>query len=330
MTENIRIALPESETSTVSVVFAADSGQADRVYLLGTAEIHAINAAIVAGRPLLVRGEPGTGKSQLARAAAKQLKRTFVQQVIDSHTESRDLLWTFDAVRRLADAQLASSLKEDSERVRDRLDVENYLHPGPIWWAFNWKNAEEQAKRVRIPSPPQRDGGDWHNGCVFLMDEIDKAESEVPNGLLEALGTREFTPFGRSEPVRSEGTPPLVVITTNEERMLPDAFLRRCMVLHLSLPKGGTELTDFLFLRGKAHFPDAAEAVVRKATELLLKDRQAAINAQIFPRPGQAEFLDLLRAVLGLEPGKEDEQLKLLDIVAQYTLRKHIGSGLPD
>jgi MoxR-like ATPase len=322
-----RIDLPTSPEANIPVQFDTDGGPADCVHLLGASEIHAVNAAIAAGRPLLVRGEPGTGKSQLARAAARQLGRAFVQHVIDSHSESRDLMWTFDAVKRLADAQLAGALRQEAATAQAALAVENYLHPGPLWWAFDWDDATTQGARVNAVPPSQRDGGDWRKGCVFLLDEIDKAESEVPNGLLEALGSREFTPQGRSTPVRATGTPPLVVITTNEERALPDAFLRRCLVLHLNLPEGETALIEFLMARGAAHFSAASPGVLRKAAELLCKDRQEAIAAQLMPRPGQAEYLDLLRAVLGLAPGDPDEQSALLDIVAPFTLKKSAGLG---
>ncbi|MBF0399828.1 MAG: AAA family ATPase [Magnetococcales bacterium] len=323
MTTKTRIDLPPDGTSHLRVDFAGNSGLADQVHLLGATEIHAINAAIAAGRPLLVRGEPGTGKSQLARAAAKELGRVFISHVIDSRTESRDLMWSFDAVMRLANAQLAGSLQQDTQQARQELAVENYLQPGPLWWAFDWADAESQAERVQVSLPPQPDGGVWQNGSVLLLDEIDKAESETPNGLLEALGARQFTPLGRSGPVCVQGGLPLVVITTNEERALPDAFLRRCLVLRLSLPTGEQELSELLMQRGKAHFPEASEELLRKAAEMLFQDRHAALEAQVTPRPGQAEYLDLLRAVLSLERTKA-KQLALLEVVAQYTLRKHV------
>ncbi|MBF0137587.1 MAG: AAA family ATPase [Magnetococcales bacterium] len=322
MTVNNLIALPESGQSSRQVNFATETGLADRVHLLGVEEIHAINAAIMAGRPLLVRGEPGTGKSQLARAAAALLKRVFIQHVIDSHTEARDLLWSFDAVKRLAEAQLVGALNQDLNQAREELAVERFLHPGPLWWAFDWENARQQADRIAVASPPQRDGGDWSNGSVFLLDEIDKAESEVPNGLLEALGSRSFIPMGRTEPVRAVGTLPLVVITTNEERALPDAFLRRCLVLRLRLPHNEEELVNFLVARGRAHYPKARDAVLRRAAKMLHENRLSALSVRITPRPGQAEYLDLLRAVLGLAT-TEKEQLNMLEVVAQYTLKKN-------
>src|SRR3954466_8336689 len=158
------------------------------VHVFERETIQAVNAALAAGRPLLVRGEPGIGKSQLARAAAKCLGKAYIPHVVDSRTESRDLLWHFDAVERLAEAQLSGALRENPETVRKRLEVQNYLRPGPLWWAFDWQDAEKQARLVQASPPSQRDGGDSSKGCVVLVDEIDKAETDVPNGLLEAFG----------------------------------------------------------------------------------------------------------------------------------------------
>src|SRR4029077_939588 len=109
-------------------------------------------------------------------------------------------------------------------------------------------------------SPPQAAGADPRNGCVVLIDEIDKADPDVPNGLLEALGAGEFTPLGQTNPVKVQGRFPLVIITTNEERVLPGAFLRRCLVLHLKLPADENALTDLLVNRAKVHFPPKAKS----------------------------------------------------------------------
>lgn len=301
-------------------------GVADQVHVFDVDTTQALNAALAAGRPLLVRGEPGIGKSQLARAAAKVLGRAYIQFVVDARTESRDLLWHFDAVERLAEAQLAGALGEDRNSVRQRLRVQNYLRPGPLWWAFDWKDAERQAEVARAAVPPQHDGGDPQNGWVVLVDEIDKAETDVPNGLLEALGAGRFTPFGRADPVVSSGIAPIVVITTNEERALPDAFVRRCLVLFLSLPPDKDRLITFLVHRGRAHFPDAEQEVLNAAAEQLCKDRQHAADQHWLPLPGQAEYLDLMRAVLFLAPDQPGRQIEVLREIARYTLQKHTGA----
>ena len=305
----------------------------EQVHVFDQREIDAIDAALSARRPLLVRGEPGIGKSQLARAAAVDLGRAYVQHVVDSRTESRDLLWHFDAVARLADAQIKGALREPRIRCRgglhQELAVENYLHPRALWWAFDWESARKQTIKARRPDePPQLPDCDPKNGCVVLIDEIDKAETDVPNGLLEALGTGRFTPQGFTEPVMATGEPPLVIITTNEERALPDAFIRRCLVLHLRLPdvvKEEDKLIKHLIDRGKAHFENANFELLGEAAKLLIQDRRKAEQERWLPLPGQAEYLDLVRAVLDLGSDLE-EQIALLDKVSRYVLKKHPGA----
>ncbi len=296
-------------------------------------QIRAVNAALAARRPLLVRGEPGSGKSQLARAAAKELRRSFVQHVVDARTEARDLQWHFDAVARLADAQLHAALhggrtaeetRHAVDTLRATLAVENYLHPRALWWAFDWKDAEAQAAKVEVTAPKQPDSGSLGNGCVLLIDEIDKAESDVPNGLLEALGSGCFTPQGRHHPVAVTGHHPLVIVTTNEERSLPDAFIRRCLVLHLALPSEHGELVTWLQGRGLTHFKDRTDTqVLEQAALMLAKDRRIAMEKHWLPLPGQAEYLDLVRAVIEQHPGDFAAQEKLLGQVKRFVLEKH-------
>ncbi len=320
---------------------AGTSDMPKAVHQFEPRQIRAINAALAARRPLLVRGEPGIGKSQLARAAAAALGRAFVSYTVDARTESRDLLWHFDAVARLAEAQLMGALgrvpepatnpvpkvaaKKSGEplNIRERLAIERFLHPGALWWAFDWKDALTQANRVGVPSPPQLDGGDPANGCLMMIDEIDKAEADVPNGLLEALGASRFNPQGRNEPVTAKGIAPLVVITTNEERALPDAFVRRCLVLHLRLPSDPVRLAECLIERGRAHFGSRISAkVLQRAADLLTADRETARENHWLPLPGQAEYLDLVRAVVTRERLAKAQEA-LLETVAEFVLKKH-------
>lgn len=311
----------------------APEGLPEQVHVFSVAEVDAVDAALAAGRPLLLRGEPGIGKSQLARAVAKRLRRAFVSFVVDGRTESRDLLWSFDAVKRLADAQLAAPLGWDSATADARLAVDNYLRPGPLWWAFNWSDAEDQAGRIGASAPPQSDGGDWRNGSVVLIDEIDKAETDVPNGLLEALGAGQFTPFGRPSPVAAIRPPALVIITTNEERALPDAFIRRCLVLYMALPKLPAErsaLIDLLVSRGEAHFGTAvAPEVLKAAAGQLADDRERVQQKQLRPLPGQAEYLDLVRAIQALAPGNPVQQKRIIGKLARFAFGKSEDPDAP-
>ncbi len=295
-------------------------------------EINAIDAALAAERPLLIRGEPGIGKSQIARAAAYNLGRAYVQFVVDARTESSDLLWHFDAVSRLAKAQIWGALSGGGKPAKDDvladLDVRNFVHPRQLWWAFNWPKAAKRAKDMGIVPPRQAEGCDPANGCVVLIDEIDKAETDVPNGLLEALGMGSFTPQGFQDPVMVAGKPPLVIITTNEERALPDAFLRRCLVLHKRLPSAEEGLKEHLVARAVAHFGGAADNldVFGRAADMLIRDREQARNAHWLPLPGQAEYLDLVRAVLALEPKDGTRRRKALDRIERFALKKHPDS----
>ncbi|MBF0146319.1 MAG: AAA family ATPase [Magnetococcales bacterium] len=287
-------------------------------------DFHAVEAALYAERPLLVRGEPGIGKSQLARAAAVVLKRAYVQYVVDSRTESSDLLWHYDAVSRLAEAQLRGACGDvtSREELHRDLAVRNFVHPRPLWWALNWDSAAKQAEKQKHKPPRQAEGCDSNNGCVVLIDEIDKAESDVPNGLLEALGMGSFHPPGWEDPVMRTEKMPLVIITTNEERALPPAFVRRCLVLHMGLPREEKHLKQYLIERANVHF-NLDQEVLNRAAEILIQDRREAEAARWRPLPGQAEFLDLLRAVSDMAPEEPKEQEKLLNRVARFTVSKH-------
>ncbi|MEJ2229374.1 MAG: AAA family ATPase, partial [Alphaproteobacteria bacterium] len=201
----------------------------EQVHVFAKLEIQAVNTALAANRPLLLKGEPGVGKSQLAYAAAKALGRAIVAKTIDANTEAHHLLWHFDAVARLAEAQVQGALlggcadcrEEIKKNIDANLALDKFVYPQALWWALNWENAARQAEKANIDPPVQHKGYAPQKGVVALIDEIDKADSHVPNGLLEALGAGSFKPFGLSERVVSDGRSPLIVITTNDERRLP-------------------------------------------------------------------------------------------------------------
>ena len=307
-------------------------------HLWKKAEVNAISAALAAQRPLLVRGEPGTGKSQLARAAAAALGWHLHTSTLHARSEAQDLLYQFDAVRRLADAQV-NKLDDDETR---------YWQPQALWKALDWDSAHDygslRGERPNGAKPPAKPGH------VVLIDEIDKAPSDVPNGLLEVLGARRFDIAAIPLTVTANGGQgshvadeceawPLVIITTNEERELPPAFMRRCMVLaYDSTYKNG--YARFLIEHGLAHFGPARErlgggnlgdSIIDKellvlAAEQLAEDRERAQLAQL-SAPGLAEYLDLLYALHRLAPFDKAAQMRWLTRLNQYAYLKNRIDG---
>ncbi|MGF1455330.1 MAG: AAA family ATPase [Alphaproteobacteria bacterium] len=331
-----------------TVRMTRDGEAFEAVHVFDEEQMHAVNAALASRRPLLIKGEPGVGKSQLARAAATLLKRVYIPYTVSIQTEATDLLWALDSVRRLAEAQIAgatggrSLLRPDDVSgraspgadmdisapnwralVENELGEERFVVPGPIWWAFNWTSAERQAGLASIP--PRRFDEPAHpdNGCVLLIDEIDKAETDVPNGLLEVLGAGQFRSPSSEAPVTAEGEYPLVVVTTNEERVLPEAFVRRCMVLHLNLDNETGAFKTTLERRGAVHFPKMKPSVLAEVAQQVWSDRDKAKQDERRPFPGQAEFMDILRALDALRPGDERGQLQLLCKIKDFALKKN-------
>jgi MoxR-like ATPase len=289
----------------------------------------AIRAALATGRPLLVRGEPGTGKTQLARAAADVLKRPFLYKVINGRSEVTELLYDFDAVARLSEAQVLGHIEKDQAKAREALSPERFVRPGKVWWALNWLGAQGQAELSRSESEDVG-GFDWSNGCVLLVDEIDKADAELPNALLECFANQSFQVDYLKDPVSShpDQPPPLVIVTTNEERELPAAFLRRCLVLHLDLEREADKLRAFLVERGEVHFKPKHGArkdfkdVLQAAAGRVLKGRSSMSGA--LHRPGQAEYLDLCRAVFTLsEDAGEGSVPEVMGEVAGFAMVKN-------
>jgi MoxR-like ATPase len=292
----------------------------DSVHVLKEETAAALQAAEATGRPLLIRGLPGVGKSETARAAAAAAGRPFLSAVIDGRTEPEDLKWRFDAVSRLSDAQ---------DTKRSAGDEADYVAPAVLWWAFGWASAQRQAQRAQVVPPDALRAPDWVAGthrAVLLLDEIDKGDPDLPNALLEVLGNRGFTlPFKNAEPVTcSEANRPLVIITTNEERELPSAFLRRCLTTTLSLPTQPEELKRELMALAVRHEQRQVrlrqlagpriedEALSLAADALLELRRQTPADGY---QPGTSEYLDLVRALAELYPGdlpRQKERLKLM------------------
>jgi MoxR-like ATPase len=308
-------------------------------HLLEDEHLWAIRAAVGAERPLLVLGEPGVGKSQLALAAASHLNRPLIRFTVDSNTEATDLLYRYDAVRRLAEAQVVGSAektiqkandddgskKESEPRKRnptqDPLAIDRFVTPGPLWWALDWNTAVAKAPAAK----PEHELTGWeeHMGVVILIDEIDKADAHVPNGLLEVLGENRFLPLGRDTPIqlKKNHRAPLVVITSNEDRVLPPAFVRRCVVLKIELPGGSireldadpSTLVAYLERLGEVHFQGEfatnvdGQSVYRQIAQQLTRDRQRAIQQSLRPYPGPAEYLDILRAIQQIKQAIQDK-----------------------
>ncbi|MBM4201033.1 MAG: MoxR family ATPase [Gammaproteobacteria bacterium] len=280
-------------------------------HLWSQPEIDALILAQACRRPLLVRGEAGCGKSQVARAAAQALGGTEpLVEVIHPRFEALDLLYRFDTLARLADAQIG---KLDSSNRK-------YVRRGRLWEAY-----EQSTLSGAGAAQP-----------VLLIDEIDKADADIPNALLEVLGNRSFT----VSPLNNraiQGHPerfPLIVITTNEERELPPAFIRRCVVLNLKppetdgKPEADRKFMDWLVKRGQVHEHLQIESVSRQeAAKLVLADRKEAI-ANGYPRVGLSEYIDLLTALHELTHEESDAdaraaaQIDWLRRLSAYALMK--------
>lgn len=312
-------------------------------HVFDQASINAIETAYYAGRPLLIRGETGSGKSQLARAIAHVWQRLFVSEVVNSRTESGDLHYHFDAVARLADAQAASAFVKCEADAKEFLNPLKYLSPAALWWVFDWEGAErvyavKGYKRNKVSKPvfidEQGNEHEWQpkDGAVILIDEIDKAETDLPNDMLETLGNGAFpVPWQDQDKVvkMQEQNPPIVIITTNDERELPAAFIRRCVVLNLNPPKDADKLQAWLCKRGAVHFKEKCSESTRKsAAELLLESRENAEKKGV-PPVGQAEYLDLLRVLCKhtndeKDTVKRDEKHKrLIKKISTYVYNKY-------
>jgi MoxR-like ATPase len=253
----------------------------------------AIEVALATGRPLLLRGATGAGKSSLAIAEAKKRRWRYYEQTITSRTQARELLWEVDLLARMHDAKQGSAPP-----------VRNYIRPGILWWAINRDQAVAYLKRIQPgidvdeadPNMNVDDDGKKveHQRAVVLLDEIDKADPDVPNNLLVPLGSYRFVIDEAVETIRLDrNTPPLIIITSNGERELPPAFLRRCV--EYSIPDAGKErLLDIAV----EHFKDESRDTLGGMLDDIVTARPSGWTGAQLPSP--AEFIDCVNAIRGL------------------------------
>jgi MoxR-like ATPase len=225
----------------------------------------AVNAAVTLQRPLLVKGEPGTGKTELARQVAARLDMPLIEWHVKSTTKAQQGLYEYDAVSRLRDSQLGEA------RVHD---VAHYIRRGKLWEAF--------AAPARV---------------VLLIDEIDKADIEFPNDLLQELDRMEFHVYETGETVHAQHRP-VVIITSNNEKDLPDAFLRRCFFHYIRFPDAET-----LAAIVRLHFPGLKERLLAAALAEFFEVRE---TPGLKKKPSTSEMLDWLKLILAEDLQPED------------------------
>jgi MoxR-like ATPase len=277
-------------------------------YLLDADVKLAVRMAWATSRPLLVVGEAGCGKTQLAQALKNAWGVPLFERTVHARTEAQDLFFHFDAVARLSDAQLRSALGNSGQAAKavraehcDPLNPLHYLRPELLWWAINapsaWRLNDGRPDAYKVHAPQDLPAL-WPGGAsVVLIDEVDKGSDELAESLLEVLDTGCFSvPWTGQEIARDPTSQPFLLLTSNGARQLPAPFLRRCIVLAMQLPADG--LVDWLIRRGRMHFTaeQVKDDALKRAAELIDEDRRSVSSRQRY-KPGVAEYIDLCDAV---------------------------------
>ena len=216
----------------------------------------AVNASIALEKPLLVKGEPGTGKTELAKQIATSLDLEIIEWSIKSTTKAQQGLYEYDAVSRLRDSQLGNTVKK----------VEKYIKKGKLWISFETKNKS-----------------------VLLIDEIDKADIEFPNDLLQELDKMEFHVYETGQLVKAKNRP-IVIITSNNEKELPEAFLRRCFFHYIQFPE-----LETLKKIVKVHYPEIKKSLLNSALQTFFEIRE---TPGLKKKPSTSEALDWIKLLL--------------------------------
>ncbi len=295
-----------------------------------------VRIALAVGRPLLVLGPSGCGKSSLAASLARVLERRYYEFVVTSRSEAKDLFYRYDAVRRLGEAHVAAVNKESEINWRVAYP---FIEPGPLWWVYSPLTAIRRGAPDGLPGiPPAKDPGiafALESGAgtdsstapsILLIDEIDKADPDFPNNLLVPLGSREFSieeASGTIQLARADSGigAPLVVITSNRERDLPAAFLRRCIVLEIPGPTDA-ELVDIARRTFRSESASDGERWLLIAQRLReLRGRDAVSTA---------EYLDTVRAIdeLKIQDGTAGDWNGVI-LKTAWSQRDEVGGGLP-
>jgi len=217
----------------------------------------AVNAAVTLQRPLLIKGEPGTGKTMLAEEVAEAMGKKLISWHIKSTTKAQQGLYEYDAVSRLRDSQLGD------DKVHD---ISNYIKQGMLWQAFT---ADEQV--------------------VLLIDEIDKADIEFPNDLLVELDKMQFSVYETGETIVAKHRP-IIIITSNNEKELPDAFLRRCFFHYINFPDKKT-MVEII----KVHYPDLKKSLLNAALEVFFEVREVT---GLKKKPSTSELIDWIKLLV--------------------------------